>query len=69
MAGYRYKFELVLEHSEDNPAECEKSEETPESCSMDVYEVPWREVMEVLWDNVNCVGRPDNLAKVRKICF
>jgi len=63
VAGYRYKFDLVLEHSEDNPAECEKSDETPESCSMDVYEVPWRQVMEVLWDNVNCVGRPETVAK------
>jgi len=60
VAGYRYKFDLVLEHSEDNPAECAKSDETPESCSMDVYEVPWRQVMEVLWDNVDCVGRPDS---------
>jgi len=59
VAGYRYKFALVLEHNADNPAECEKSEETPEVCSLDVYEVPWRNVMEVLWDNVDCVGRPN----------
>ena len=63
VAGYRYKFALVLEHNADNPAECEKSEETPEVCSLDVYEVPWRNVMEVLWDNVDCVGRP-NIPKV-----
>eukprot|EP00092_Neocalanus_flemingeri_P015017 GFUD01016219.1.p1 GENE.GFUD01016219.1~~GFUD01016219.1.p1 ORF type:complete len:603 (-),score=178.52 GFUD01016219.1:232-1977(-) len=60
VAGYRYKFDLVLEHNADNPDECETSEETPESCRMDVYEVPWRNVMEVLWENVNCAGRPEN---------
>lgn len=59
VAGYRYKFDLVLHHNKDNPAECERSDETPETCSMDVYEVPWRNVREVMWDNVDCVGRPD----------
>jgi len=63
VAGYRYKFELVLEHGSDNPEECERAEETPESCSLDVYEVPWRNLMEVQWDNVNCVGRPRNNLK------
>jgi len=63
VAGYRYKFDLVLEHSEENPSSCERSDETPETCSMDVYEVPWRKVKEVLWDNVNCVGRPDKIVK------
>jgi len=63
VAGYRYKFDLVLHHSEDNPAECQRSDETPEKCSMDVYEVPWRNVREVLWDNVDCVGRPQKDVK------
>jgi len=66
VAGYRYKFDLVLHHSEDNPEECQRSEETPETCSMDVYEVPWRNVREVLWDNVDCVGRPQKDLKEKQ---
>jgi len=59
VSGFLYKFDLVLQHSEDNPPECARSDEVPETCSMVVHEVPWLHSIDVLWDNVDCVGRPD----------
>ena len=64
VAGYRYKFDLVLEHHKDNPEECETPTETPETCHMDIYEVPWRNLKEINWDHVDCVGRPVDNKKV-----
>eukprot|EP00092_Neocalanus_flemingeri_P012836 GFUD01013830.1.p1 GENE.GFUD01013830.1~~GFUD01013830.1.p1 ORF type:complete len:129 (+),score=46.93 GFUD01013830.1:122-508(+) len=60
VAGYVYKFDLVLEHSLDNLDSCEESPTNPESCHVEVYEIPWQNVKTVSWDKVTCTGNPFN---------
>ena len=47
VAGLRFTFDLVMTSS------CTDEEKR---CSMDVYSVPWKQEMSVLWDNVKCDG-------------
>merc|ERR1712106_184366 len=56
VAGYVYKFDLVLKHNSKNPETCEKSDSNPESCHMEVYEIPWQNETTVLWEKVGCAG-------------
>ena len=58
MAGSLYKFDLVLSHDAANPESCEKSSSNPESCHMEVYDVPWEKTTQVQWDKVDCAGKP-----------
>ena len=58
MAGNLYKFDLTLEHHKDNADTCEKAATEPETCHMEVYEVPWQKSISVVWENVDCAGKP-----------
>ena len=56
VAGNLYKFDLVLKHNKESMKTCEKFSGIPESCHVEVYEIPWQNVM--LLEKVHCVGNP-----------
>jgi len=60
VAGMLYKFDLVLEHHNENPDSCEAAPSNPETCTMVVYDIPWQKQRTVEWDRdeVNCAGNP-----------
>lgn len=58
VAGTMYRFDLVLEHGEGRPAECEAAGSGREVCHMVVWDKPWEQYREVQWDQVEC-DRPD----------
>jgi len=57
VAGTLYKFNLVLEHSPDNPNNCGVPSSSPENCHMEVYDIPWENKKSIRWDQVDCVGK------------
>merc|ERR1711983_76447 len=48
VAGYRYKFDLVLGES----SECGLTGEA--KCHVEVYNVPWMGTTEIIWDATSC---------------
>ena len=61
VAGTLYKFNLVLDHSSDNPSSCEVPASSPETCQMEVYDIPWQNRRSVVWDQVDCAGQRQEL--------
>ena len=51
----QYRFDLVVEGPA--AAGCPPVEE--KRCSMDVYEVPWKQELTVNWEAVTCIGKPE----------
>merc|ERR1712126_536633 len=54
VAGNLYKFDLVLKHSDVGEEDLCKTVADPGACHMEVYEVPWLNEMNVVWEKVNC---------------
>ena len=48
MAGLLYKFDLTPSGG------CGESAAQLTTCHMEVYSVPWRDTMEVLWEKTTC---------------
>jgi len=63
VAGILYKFDLVLEHNQDD-SECQQmsSGGQPEVCHMVVWDKPWEQYREVQWDQVDCEPQPTSAA-------
>jgi len=49
VAGIRYKFDLVAAPGSASDGEC-----GVESCHVEVYNVPWMDTTEILWDATSC---------------
>merc|ERR1712228_896784 len=57
VAGNLYKFDLVLKHSDVGEDDlCKTVATNPGACHMEVYEVPWLNEINVVWENVNCTS-------------
>jgi len=55
VAGKMYKFDLVLEHGDSRPEECQNpSDPRTEVCHMVIWDKPWEKYREVQWDQVEC---------------
>ena len=63
VAGILYKFDLVLEHNQDD-SECQQmsSGGQAEVCHMVVWDKPWEQYREVQWDQVDCEPQPTSAA-------
>lgn len=55
VAGTLFKFDLVLQHGDSRPEECQTpSDPRTEVCHMVVWDKPWEQYREVQWDQVEC---------------